>query len=141
MAAGLTVNKHKLDEFIAAFDQAAMELLPPDFLEERIETDGVLLPGLLNEGELTPVMQAVWGQGFPPPSFIGEFEVSSQTVLKGAHSKLDVTIGGHCLKAMWFNHSEPVPEMLRAVYRPVLNTFRGNTSVEVILDRVLDVEV
>lgn len=137
MAAGLTVHAHRLADLRVAFEQVAREWLPAGFLDEEVVTDGSLEPAFLNVAELTPVRAAVWGQGFPYPSFVGEFEVSSQTILKGAHSKLDATLNGVQIKVMLFNNVDPVPPILKAVYRPVLNTYRGNTSVEAIVERLI----
>lgn len=142
MAAGLSIHGHKLDEFKLAFELVVRELMPPEALTETLELDGELDPEYLTVEELTPVRDAVWGQGFPAPQFMGEFRLLKQSVLMNkvtgepAHSKLELGYGGLMLEGILFNHAEPLPNVFEATYRPELNTFRG-VHIQLTLDRLI----
>lgn len=137
MAAGLTVNAAEFATLQREFEAVAREWLPPGFENQVIETDGELDPAFCTVEDLTAVRDTVWGQGFPAPSFVGEFEVMNQRILKDAHSKLELWGSGLALPALLFNHVDALPRKITAVYRPVLNTFRGETAIEAIIERVL----
>ena len=89
MAAGLSLMASSLDRFTEAFHRVIAELADPACFSATIECDGELekqyhsLEFAQELDNLSP-----WGQGFPSPSFVGEFEVVSQRVLGGQHLKL-----------------------------------------------------
>ncbi|MFV2033173.1 MAG: single-stranded-DNA-specific exonuclease RecJ [Gammaproteobacteria bacterium] len=91
MAAGLSLRETSLDQFRGAFDRVVGELADPAFFSPLKECDGELehqylrLDFALELDNLGP-----WGQRFPVPSFVGEFEVLGQRVLSGQHLKLVV---------------------------------------------------
>ena len=89
----------------------------------------------------------VWGQGFPAPRFRTQFEVLSQRSVGSGHLKLrlrtSVPAGGglnpsgmarrsaNPIEAIWFGRSEPAPDRMHAVWRPVRNTWQGRTRIEI----------
>jgi single-stranded-DNA-specific exonuclease len=76
----------------------------------------------------------VWGQGFPPPRFDGEFDVAAQRIVGGKHLKLVLAQGALRLEAIRFNCTDPAPDRLRAVYQPTLNEYNGMTSVQLAIE-------
>ncbi len=80
-AAGATLHAGRLEEFGAAFESVARELLSPADLEQRIETDGELGPGDVSFDFARELRRHVWGQGFPEPRFSGRFAVEGQRVV------------------------------------------------------------
>ncbi|MDH5264579.1 MAG: single-stranded-DNA-specific exonuclease RecJ, partial [Betaproteobacteria bacterium] len=68
-AAGATLHANRLEDFGAAFESVARELLSPADLEQRIETDGELEPGDISFDFAREIRRHVWGQGFPEPRF------------------------------------------------------------------------
>ena len=78
----------------------------------------------------------VWGQGFPPPSFFDEFEVTEQKVVGSRHLKLRLRrrLAEPAFNAILFGRSAPLPSRVSAVYRVHVNEFNGMRSVQLVLD-------
>jgi single-stranded-DNA-specific exonuclease len=129
-AAGLTLRESDFDRFRQAFEEAARVLLTPADLERVIETDGPLAAGELTPETIDQLSAPVWGQGFPPPRFCDEFEVTAQRVVGEKHLKLTLAQRGRSLDAIRFNHMDAAPPRIRAVYQPTLNEFNGRTTVQ-----------
>ncbi len=133
-AAGLTLRRDDFPRFAAAFEAVARELLSPTDLERVIETDGALHP---EEYRLEPALvlrEAVWGQGFPPPLFHGEFRVDSQRLVGDKHLRLRLSGNGLAAEAMLFNHDSPLPEGIQATYRLEVNEWNGRMSPQLTLE-------
>lgn len=88
MAAGASLDKSRLADFMAAFNETAKEYAQKS-AEDEIVTDGEL-PGdhacvsfALNLEAYGP-----WGNGFPEPLFDGEFTIGSVNILGNRHLKL-----------------------------------------------------
>ncbi|MGW8247932.1 MAG: single-stranded-DNA-specific exonuclease RecJ [Acidiferrobacterales bacterium] len=140
MAAGLTIELDRFDDFARAF---ASEI-------ERLGYDGDQAEIIITDGELTrdeltiDVAQLLkdagpWGQGFPEPLFEGRFEVIEHRVLKERHLKMLVDTGGmEPLDAIAFNSVEsgnqPELSRIRATYRLDVNEFRGQRKAQLIID-------
>ena len=102
-----------------------------------MDTDGPLHDRHLNLDTADLLAGQVWGQGFPPPLFEDDFEVREQrTVGDGRHRKLTLRrVGGRDdIAAMRFNEPEPLPERIRAAYRVEANEFRGNRTLQLMLE-------
>lgn len=126
-AAGVTLAQSSLDRFVAAFEAVCRERMSPRDLAREIETDGPLQPDELDLEFARLLEQEVWGQGFAPPSFDGEFELMDQRIMAGKHSRLMLATGQRTLEAVLFGHADPLPSRLRAIYRLGVNDY-GNTS-------------
>ena len=135
-AAGLTVRSSDMAAFENAFEQTVRELLTPADLERVIETDGGLQPGDVNLQFAELLAEQVWGQGFPPPVFVDEFEVTEQKIVGGRHLKLRLRRkpAEPALSAIVFGHDTPLPSRVSAVYRVQVNEFNGVRSVQLALD-------
>jgi single-stranded-DNA-specific exonuclease len=129
-AAGLTLLEHNFTRFRDAFEAAVKTMLTPADLDRVIATDGPLAPSELTMDTATRLEHAVWGQGFPAPTFCDEFEVLQQRVVGGRHLKLRLRKGDGEVEAMLFGHAEPVPRRLRAVYRIGVNEFNGTRTLQ-----------
>jgi single-stranded-DNA-specific exonuclease len=77
---------------------------------------------------------AVWGQGFPAPTFSGEFEVASQALVKEKHLKLSLLRGRQRFNAIWFNHVDPLPPRATVAYRLVSDSWNGVARVQLIVE-------
>ena len=130
MAAGLSIREDRFDEFRAAFESVAQNLLTPADLEQVIETDGALAAGHCTLDTAQQLDGEVWGQGFPPPVFCDAFEVAQQRVVGEKHLKLRLARGAQQFDAILFSHAEPLPEKIRAVYRIGVNEFNGASSLQ-----------
>ena len=135
-AAGLTVRSADMAAFENAFEQTVRELLTPADLERVIETDGGLDPDEVSLPFAELLAEQVWGQGFAPPSFLGEFEVVEQKIVGGRHLKLRLrrVPAEPVFNAILFGREAPLPSRVSAVYRVQVNEFNGMRSVQLVLD-------
>lgn len=137
MAAGLTLEAHRLEEFRALFDDVLRRRLREGDLDAVIESDGEISPRDMSLDLAYLVEQGgPWGQGFPEPVFHGEFEVIQQRQLQDRHWKLVVRPEGsnQVIDAIGFNLVDdcppPLPDKLLMAYQLDVNEFRGNTSLQ-----------
>jgi single-stranded-DNA-specific exonuclease len=149
-AAGLTVRTSDLEKFRDAFEQIAQALLTPADLTHVIETDGELNESEMNLELARHLAEQVWGQGFSPPTFNARFRVEHQRIVGGKHLKLKLrknetqreyrgAMKQACVyDAILFFHSDPLPEIIHAVYRLQVNEFNGNSTLQFILDHWLE---
>jgi single-stranded-DNA-specific exonuclease len=133
-AAGATLQAARLAEFRAAFEQVAREWLSPADLQRRIETDGELEVSELSYEFARLLRDQVWGQGFPEPRFEGEFRVESQKVVGEKHVKLTLSGGGRRHDAIRFGSPDPLPGIIRAVFRLDLNDFQGTQALQLVVE-------
>ncbi|HZP92316.1 MAG TPA: single-stranded-DNA-specific exonuclease RecJ [Burkholderiales bacterium] len=136
-AAGVTIRRDQVHAFADAFETVVRDLVGPPDLEQVVEIDGALGP----DGpsiELAETIDAqVWGQGFPPPVFCEEFSVTEQRVVGGRHLKLRLRPAGgsRSVEAMRFGEEDPLPELVRAVYRVQLNEYNGARTPQLVIER------
>jgi single-stranded-DNA-specific exonuclease len=130
MAAGLSLEADGHVLFQRAFEQVTRELLSPADLEGVIETDGELAAEAHTYDFAREIENGIWGQGFPAPLFVGEFDTAAQRVLKEKHLKLKLQRNGETFDAMHFFHADLLPPRIRAVYALMSNDYNGNRSVQ-----------
>ncbi|MGH8768198.1 MAG: single-stranded-DNA-specific exonuclease RecJ [Burkholderiales bacterium] len=135
-AAGLTVRSADMAAFENAFELTVRELLTPADLERVIETDGGLEPEDVSLPFAELLAAQVWGQGFAPPSFFDDFEVTDQKIVGGRHLKLRLRRkpAEPAFNAIVFGRDAPLPSHISAVYRVQVNEFNGMRSVQLVLD-------
>ncbi len=133
MAAGVTIAQDNLAQFESAFETVAQEWLTPALLARSIETDGGLPITDADLETAQTLARQVWGQGFPEPQFVDQFQVANQRILKDKHTKLQLLRDGQQFEAMLFFHAETLPNTIQAVYRLDVNEFKGQRSVQLIL--------
>jgi len=134
MAAGLTLGAGDFAQFMAAFETVGREWLSDEQLARVIETDGDIEDACFSPEFVSLLEQQVWGQGFPAPTFCGEFDVLRQSVLKGKHLKLQLGRGSQRFDAIWFNHAESLGASALVAYRLDNNTFNGVTRVQMVIE-------
>lgn len=130
MAAGLSIPESRYAEFKCAFDAVTRELLSVADLEGLLETDGELALGEHSYAFAQQLENAIWGQAFPAPLFIGDFQVQRQRVLKEKHLKLTLLRGEQSFDAMHFFHPQLLPEHIRAVYALMTNEYNGTHTLQ-----------
>ena len=135
-AAGLTIRSSDMAAFEDAFEKTVRELLTPADLERVIETDGSLRPDEIGLPFAELLRSQVWGQGFAPPSFFGEFEVMEQKVIGGRHLRLRLrqNPADPVFNAILFGRETSLPLRVSAIYRVQVNDFNGLRSVQLVLD-------
>jgi len=133
-AAGLTLREAEFARFAAAFDRAVRDLLSPEALAHRIDTDGSLASDYLSLNTARMLEEQIWGQGFPPPLFWDEFAVTNQRVVGEKHLKLKLKRDKQVVEAMHFNSLESLPATVRAAYRVTTNEFNGIRSLQLVIE-------
>ena len=144
MAAGLSLERDKLDQFKVAFEKAVSELLSPRALEKVVETDGELDDHELSLSNAELLSHRFpWGQGFPAPCFDGEFEVLKHRIVGERHLKLTLGLPGvnGIIDAIHFNVPvEALPSRIarvRGVYRLEVNEFRGQRNPQLLFEHLI----
>ena len=134
MAAGATLLAEDFPRFRDLFAEIAGELLDPADLSRTLETDGALEGGYFSLATARLLQNEVWGQGFPPPLFLDEFEVEQQRVLKEKHLKLRLRKGNTRIDAIQFNFSNQPGNRTRAAYRLAINEYMGVESPQLMVE-------
>lgn len=135
MAAGLTLRSEgDLPAFRDAFEKAVRSMVDASVFERVIYTDGGLAPDEITERLVQAIDSQIWGQGFDAPVFANEFRVVRQSLVKDAHTKLILKLGGQRFDAIFFRHTETLPGMVRLAYRPNINEFMGRRSVQLVIE-------
>lgn len=135
MAAGLTLRSaDDLPAFRDAFEKAVRSMVDASVFERVIYTDGGLAPDEITERLVQAIDSQIWGQGFDAPVFANEFRVVRQSLVKDAHTKLILELGGQRFDAIFFRHTETLPGMVRLAYRPNINEFMGRRSVQLVIE-------
>ena len=135
MAAGLTLRSEgDLPAFRDAFEKAVRSMVDASVFERVIYTDGGLAPDEITERLVQAIDSQIWGQGFDAPVFANEFRVVRQSLVKDAHTKLILELGGQRFDAIFFRHAETLPGMVRLAYRPNINEFMGRRSVQLVIE-------
>ncbi|HEX7605453.1 MAG TPA: single-stranded-DNA-specific exonuclease RecJ [Usitatibacter sp.] len=135
-AAGVTLRPEGLDDFRAAFEAVAREMLTPADLAQRIETDGALAASEISPEFAGLLRRQVWGQGFPEPRFTGRFAVQSQRVVGDKHTKLTLGLDERRFSAIRFGSARALPAAIDAVYRIELNEFQGASTLQLVVEHV-----
>jgi single-stranded-DNA-specific exonuclease len=134
MAAGLTIRADNLEGFTEAFEAVGKASLTKAQLERVLETDGPLEDAYFSTAFIELMDSHVWGQGFAPPVFCDEFRVISQRVLKDRHLKLQLEKNGQRYDAIWFGHTDALPDRANVAFRLDANEFNGRTSVQLLVE-------
>jgi single-stranded-DNA-specific exonuclease len=146
MAAGLTLERSRLDLFARAFDEEVAAWVAQCGPSDAIETDGELtVEEIALETAHALRAGGPWGQAFPEPCFDGVFAIRSARVIGDRHLKMWVEFPrtGRSFDAIAFNHIEQesdfiLPEgALQLVYRLDVNEYQGERRLQLLIDHVL----
>ncbi len=146
MAAGLPLERARLDDFARAFDAEVGRWLARTGAPDVIETDGELAePEIALATAEALRTGGPWGAGFPEPLFDGVFEVRNCRIVGERHLKLTVMApeGRGGFDAIAFNAVDPgapgaLPEgTVRLVYRLEANPYQGEARLQLVVDHLL----
>ncbi|HLQ08648.1 MAG TPA: single-stranded-DNA-specific exonuclease RecJ [Steroidobacteraceae bacterium] len=146
MAAGLTLERAKLDRFARAFDEEVARWTAGAPAADTIETDGELAPAEIALDTAHALRAGgPWGQAFPEPCFDGLFSIRSARVIAERHVKMwvEVPASGRAFDAIAFNHLEegaqfvPPSGLAQLVYRLEVNEYQGERRLQLLIDHVL----
>ncbi|MET21238.1 single-stranded-DNA-specific exonuclease RecJ [Salmonella enterica] len=144
MAAGLSLEEHKFEQFQQRFGDLVTEWLDPALLQGEVISDGPLSAAEMSM-EVAQLLRDAgpWGQMFPEPLFDGRFRLLQQRLVGERHLKVMVEPvgGGPLLDGIAFNidttcwPDNGVREVELA-YKLDINEFRGNRSLQIIIDDI-----
>ncbi|MEI8596520.1 single-stranded-DNA-specific exonuclease RecJ [Photobacterium sp. Hal280] len=142
MAAGLTLAADQFEAFSKAFDQAVRDELDESALRGILLTDGELAAQEMTMDTAELIRSGgPWGQQFPEPSFDGRFRLLQQRLVGSKHLKmmLEPIDGGSMIDAIAFNIDvrrwpDASVQQVNLVYRLDINEFRGNRSVQLMVE-------
>lgn len=144
MAAGLSLEEERFEEFQRCFGELVTEWLDPALLQGEILSDGELSPQEMTL-EMAQMLREAgpWGQMFPEPLFDGRFRLLQQRLVGERHLKVMVEPvgGGPLLDGIAFNVDTAVwPDNgvreVTLAYRLDINEYRGNRSLQLIIDHL-----
>jgi single-stranded-DNA-specific exonuclease len=145
MAAGLTIEEDSFEEFKACFEEVAQSLMTPEVLQRQLAHDGRLDPEFIDPELGTILANEVWGQGFPAPVFVGEFEVLTQTLIQEKHLRVQLKAinsnGSSHPKAfngIWFSRNATLPNPARLAYRVVTDHYQGVARAQLHIEALDD---
>ena len=134
MAAGCTLAEGGVDAFDAALRAVASEWLDAATLTRTLRTDGPLAIEWFNVETVALLDAQVWGQGFEPPLFCDDVQVTQQRLVGEKHLKLRVRHQGTERDAIWFSHVEPLAATVRLAYRLSLDEWNGQRRVQMVVE-------
>jgi single-stranded-DNA-specific exonuclease len=125
MAAGCTIEEDALPEFEAAFEHIASEWLDASVLQRQVVTDGSLPAEYLRPDVVDLIGEHVWGNGFEAPLFCDEATVISQRIVGEKHMALKLQHAAKPVDAMWFGHTQALPQRVKIAYRLDADEWQG----------------
>ena len=150
MAAGLTLDRSRLDSFAAAFDEEVARWTGCGVARDAVETDGELtLQEIALETASALRAGGPWGQAFPEPCFDGVFVVRNTRIVGDRHLKLWVEVPrtGRSFDAIAFNHIDQLSDFVppqgsvQLVYRLDVNEYQGERRLQLLVDHILPAAV
>lgn len=144
MAAGLSLEESRFDEFRQRFADLLGEWLSEETLQSVVWSDGALQPGEFSLHTAELLREAgPWGQAFPEPAFDGKFKLLQQRLVGERHLKvmLEPLGGGPLLDGIAFNVDTTLwPDssvrQVELAFKLDINEYRGNRSVQLIIDKI-----
>ena len=137
MAAGLSIKKNDFKKFSEIFELTCQEFITPDLLNQTVEYDKSIEPENLNYPMAKMINEQVWGQGFPAPFFVDNFDVLHQEVIAERHIKCFLKKDKK-FQAIFFNNNQTLPDKIRAVYSIDANEFNGNKNLQIIIKSIVE---
>ncbi|HHC6642598.1 TPA: single-stranded-DNA-specific exonuclease RecJ [Vibrio parahaemolyticus] len=148
MAAGLTIKEQDFERFSRLFDEVVKKELDEAALKGVILSDGELKPEEFSM-HIAEQLRAggPFGQAFPEPIFDGEFKVLHQKLVGEKHLKLmleplykghptNVMIDGIAFNVDLRRWPDASVKTVRLAYKLDANEFRGNQSLQLMIDHI-----
>ena len=144
MAAGLSLEADRIEEFRAAFAEEAARQLQPGQLEAKLLSDGKLEPQWFSL-EVAQMLRNAgpWGKDFPEPVFDGRFRLRRRQPLKEKHLRMTLSPLEDPevqVEAIAFNVEDwpdPEAEEISLAYRLDVNEFRGKRNPQLVVEQFL----
>ncbi|MDK9782958.1 single-stranded-DNA-specific exonuclease RecJ [Vibrio sp. B172a] len=148
MAAGLTIKEQDFERFSRLFDDVVKKELDEAALKGVIMSDGELKPEEFSMHVAEQLRSGgPFGQAFPEPIFDGEFKVLHQKLVGEKHLKLmleplykghptNVMIDGIAFNVDLRRWPDASVKTVRLAYKLDVNEFRGNQSLQLMIDYI-----
>ncbi|MBG0755350.1 single-stranded-DNA-specific exonuclease RecJ [Vibrio cidicii] len=148
MAAGLTIKEADFTRFSHLFDLVVKQELDEAALKGIILSDGELQPEQFSMHTAEMLRSAgPWGQGFPEPVFDGEFKLLHQKLVGEKHLKLmleplfkghptNIMVDGIAFNVDLRRWPDASVKTVRLAYKLDINEFRGNQSLQLMVDHL-----
>ncbi len=145
MAAGLSLERAKLDSFAAAFDEEVTRWMSRTPGCDAVETDGELaVQEIALDTAHALRIAGPWGQSFPEPCFDGIFLIRNARRVGERHLKMWVEVPrtGRSFDAIAFNHLTDEEEFVapegtvQLIYRLDVNEFQGERRLQLLVDHM-----
>jgi len=146
MAAGLTLQRERLEEFRRCFAEEVCRHLEPEDAEGRVLTDGELEPAEMTLATAQTLRAAgPWGQGFAEPVFDGRFTVLDTRIVGERHLKLRVRPDGDApvVDGIAFNFlavdRQDLPMVagrVQLAYRLDVNEYQGLERLQLVVEHL-----
>ncbi len=144
MAAGLSLEADRIEEFRAAFAEEAARQLQPGQLEAKLYSDGQLEPQWFSL-EVAQMLRNAgpWGKDFPEPVFDGRFRIRRRQPLKEKHLRMTLSPledPNVQVEAIAFNVEDwpdPKATEISLAYRLDVNEFRGERNPQLVVEQFL----
>jgi len=143
MAAGITIETEKIDQFAAEFEAYAKENLNQNDVVAKLNIDAAATLGEFHRETVSELeMLGPFGQGNPKPVFATKgVRLSSlprRVGARGEHLQLAVTDNTNSVRCIGFGMGNLDKKLLdneffNIAYEPQLNTYNGNSNVELVL--------
>jgi single-stranded-DNA-specific exonuclease len=140
MAAGLTLRRNALDQFMTLFDETVSSHITDAELQHSLFSDGELTSDDFSLDIASMLRDAgPWGQAFPEPLFDDTFHILEQRIVGDKHLKLRLGKSDKILDAIaffvdtkeWPNHR---CQQVRAAYRLDINEYKGRRNIQLIIE-------
>ena len=141
MAAGLSLREKDFQLFAQRFHDCADELLAGSKISDEIMTDAGLASKEMTIDFAKQLRAAgPWGQGFPEPLFDDEFDIVSHRVVGEKHLKMVLKKGDLIVDGIHFFFDESLTvqqdDRIHIVYKLDINEYRGNESLQLIIEQI-----
>jgi len=143
MAAGITMESAKVEKFAAEFEAYARKNLDEDNIISRLHIDAMAPLSEFSKDAVNELqLLAPFGQGNPQPVFATKgVRLASpprRVGIKGDHLQLVITDSTATIRCIGFRFGKLEKKLLEreyfnVAYKPQINTFNGNTSVEFVI--------
>lgn len=141
MAAGLSIERRRLERFTRVFEDAVEIRLRDLDPEQTIQTDGDLPAEHFDLSTAEMLKRAApWGQAFPEPAFDGSFRVLQRRIVGQRHVKFVLQVPGNerPVDGIAFSVDEPEKwlkcDRLRATYRLDINDYQNCRALQLKID-------
>lgn len=145
MAAGLSIEESKFEDFKQAFNSEVLKHLNQEQCVNELLSDGSLSGEDFNLDLIRLLEQAgPWGQQFQEPLFDNIFELVEQRLVGGKHLKVTLKLEDsfEMIDGIYFNIDETLwpnhrAQKVHAAYRLDINRYQGRERLQLMIEHLI----